>query len=60
MKSIDKKKHLLNKDYLAKLFCQFVVVVTLVLIVINGIKFIKFLFYLIEKEILQQSTQSSF
>mgnify|MGYP006186231499 FL=1 len=58
----EKNKPVLNKtrDYLVQLFCRFVVAVILVLILINGIKFFKFLFYLVKKELHEQTTHSNF
>jgi len=38
-----------NRDYLIKLFCRFVVVFTIVLILINGFLFFKFLIELVKK-----------
>lgn len=58
----EKNKPVLNKtrDYLVHLFCRFVVAVILLLILINGIKFFKFLFYLVKKELHEHTNHSNF
>ncbi|MEX0598662.1 MAG: hypothetical protein WD512_19420 [Candidatus Paceibacterota bacterium] len=46
--------------FIANLFCRIVIAITLVLILINGITFFKFFFYLIKKELHEQTTRFDF
>ena len=49
-----------NRDFLATLFCRLVVIITLVLLVINGIIFIQYLFGLVKEDIHNKTIQSSY
>ena len=57
-----KNNYVINKfrDNLTNLFCRLVVIITLVLILINGIIFFKYLFELIKSDIHSKSNHLNY